>query len=139
MNKDELITNLKEKFYDVDEAGIHEGDTIGGITVWQIRVFEVIDDVMKRPTLTFYTKGGDAFWGNSEPNPPTSEPVITFTDRVSAFIASKITADTIKFGYIEQISELTSKAWVSVLMVDGAVKNAIVSEDTEGNFSIEVL
>lgn len=140
MNKDGLITELRDRFHTVDSDGLHEGDTIAGITVWQIRVFENINDVLKRLTLTFYTDSEDnAFWGNSEPNPPAPEPLITFTDRVNTFIASKIAADTIKFGYIEQLSELTSKAWVSVLMVDGTVKNAIVSEDTERNFSIEVL
>ena len=140
MNKDELITKLRDRFHTVDSDGLHEGDTIAGITVWQIRVFENINDVLKRLTLTFYTDSKDnAFWGNSEPNPPASEPVITFADRVNVFIASKIAADTIKFGYIEQVSELTSKAWVSALMADGIVKNAVVSEDIEGNFSIEVL
>ena len=140
MNKDELITKLRDRFHTVDSDGLYKGDIIAGITVWQIRVFENINDVLKRLTLTFYTDSeNNAFWGNSEPNPPAPEPVITFTDRVNAFIASKIAADTIKFGYVEQISELTSKAWVSALMVDGAVKNAVVSEDIEGNFSIEVL
>lgn len=140
MNKDELITKLRDRFHTVDSDGLYKGDTIAGITVWQIRVFENISDVLKRLTLTFYTDSEDtAFWGNSEPNPPASEPVITFAGRVNAFIASKITADNIKFGYIEQISELTSKAWVSALMADGTVKNAVVSEALNGDFSIEVL
>ena len=140
MNKADLITKLRDRFHTVDSDGLYEGDTIAGITVWQIRVFENINDVLKRLTLTFYTDSEDnAFWGNSEPKPPAFEPVVTFTDRVNGFIASKIAVDTIKFGYIEQISELTSKAWVSALMADGTVKNAIVSDDTEGNFSIEVL
>lgn len=139
MNQENLISKLKERFYAVDEAGIHEGDTIGGITVWQIRVFEVIDDVMKRLTLTFYTKDEDAFWGNSEPKPDIPVPDPTFTDRTNAFIATKITDDTIKFGYIVELSEITQKAMISAVMPDNSTKNVIVSEDEEGTFTIEVL
>ena len=139
MNKQELIEALKTKFYAVDEAGIHEGKTEAGITVWGIGVFDLVGGVLAKKNLTFYTKGTDAFWGNSEPNPTTPTPEPTFTDRVNVFIASKITAGNIKFGYIEQISDPTSKAWVSALIADGTVKNAIVSEDGNGNFSIELL
>lgn len=42
MNKGELIEELKTRYNTVDEAGLHKGDTIAGITVWQIRVFEVM-------------------------------------------------------------------------------------------------
>ena len=141
MNKTELIAELRNKFYEVDEAGIHEGTTEAGITVWGIGVFEKISDVVRKLNLTFYTKGTDAFWGVSEPNPtpPISEP--TFADRVDAFIASKITADpqVIKFGYTEQISELTKKALCAAVMPDNSEKKVLVSEDAADVFSIEVL
>ena len=140
MNKDELIAELNTRFFAVDEAGLYEGDTIAGITVWQIRVFDNVNGVMKRPTLTFYTKGDvDAFWGNSEPNPPAPTLVITFTDRTNTFIASKITDGTIKFAYIEQISDNTQKALVTAIMSDKTEKQAIISEDTQGTFSLEQL
>lgn len=140
MNKQELIDALKARFHTVDVAGLHQGDTIAGITVWQIRVFDNVNGVMKRPTLTFYTKGdADAFWGNSEPNPTVPTPPPTFTDRVNTFIASKITDSTIKFAYIEQISDNTQKALVTAIMSDKTEKKAIISEAADGTFSLEQL
>ena len=141
MNKAELIAELRTKFYGVNEAGIHEGNTEAEITVWGIGVFEKIGDVVRKMNLTFYTKGEDAFWGVSEPNPTPITPEPTFTDRVNAFIASKITADppVIKFGYIEQISKLTKKALCAAVLSDNSEKMVLVSEDAAGVFSIEVL
>lgn len=140
MNKAELIAGLREKFYEVDEDGIHEGNTEAGITVWGIGVFEKIDDVVRKLNLTFYTKGEDAFWGVSEPNPTPITPDPTFTDRANVFIASKITDGTIKFGYIEHISELTKKVMATAVMsADNTEKKVIATEDAEGVFSIEVL
>ncbi len=139
MNKDELIAELATKYHKVDEAGIHEGNTEAGITVWGVGVFEKTGDVVKKLNLTFYTEGEFAYWGVSEPNPDTPIPDPTFTDRTNTFLASKIEDDTIKFGYIMEISELTQKAKVAAVMPDKSEKNAIVSEDAEGVFTIEVL
>ncbi|MCK5225160.1 MAG: hypothetical protein KAQ89_00425 [Planctomycetes bacterium] len=139
MNKDELIAELATKYHKVDEAGIHEGNTEAGITVWGVGVFEKIGDVVKKLNLTFYTEGDFAYWGVSEPNPDIPVPDPTFTDRTNAFIASKIEDSTIKFGYIMEISELTQKAMVAAVMPDNSDRNAIVSEDAEGVFTIEVL
>lgn len=139
MNKDQLIAELGTKYHKVDEAGLHEGNTEAGITVWGIGVFEKIGDVVKKLNLTFYTEGENAYWGVSEPNQdiPISEP--TFTDRTNAFIASKIVDGTIKFGYIMELAELTKKALVAAVLPDKSEKNAIVSEDEQGTFTIEVL
>ncbi|MCK4518414.1 hypothetical protein KAT92_06560 [Candidatus Babeliales bacterium] len=139
MNKQELIEALKTKFYAVDEAGIHEGKTEAEITVWGIGVFDKVGDVVAKKNLMFYTKGTDAFWGVSEPNPPAPEPVITFTNRVNTFIASKITDGTIRFAYIEQISDNTQKALVAAIMSDKTEKKAIISEAADGTFSLEQL
>jgi hypothetical protein len=140
MNKQELIDALNSKFHTVDEAGLHTGDTIAGITVWHIRVFEEINGVMKRPTLTFYTDSKDnAFWGNTEPSPTIPIPDPTFTDRVNVFIASKITDGTIRFAYIGQISNDTKKALVTAIMFDKTEKKAIISEAVDGTFSLEQL
>ncbi len=139
MNKDELIAELATKYHKVDVAGIHEGNTEAGITVWGVGVFELIGEVVKKLNLTFYTEGEFAYWGVLEPNPDVPIPDPTFADRTNAFIASKITDDTIKFGYIMEISELTQKAMVAAVMPDNSDKNAIVSEDENGLFTIEVL
>jgi len=138
MNADELIAELGTKFHAVDEAGLHQGNTEAGITVWGIGVFEKTGDVVKKLNLTFYTEGDFAYWGVSEPNPDIPVPDPTFADRTNAYLASKITDDTIKFGYILEISELTQKAMVAAVMPDNSDKTAIVTE-TEGVFSIEVL
>ena len=139
MNKNKLIAELKTKYHKVDEAGIHEGNTEAGITVWGIGVFEKIGDVVKKLNLTFYTEGDNAFWGVSEPNPDIPIPDPTFTDRTNAFIASKIADGTIKFGYIMEIAELTKKALGVAVLPDKSEKNAIVSENEQGIFTIEVL
>lgn len=140
MNKDELIAELGERFHTVDIDGLYKGDTIAGITVWQIRVFDNVNGIMSRPTLSFYTDLEDnAFWGNSEPNPTISIPDPTFIDRVSVFIASKITDGTIKFAYIEQISDNTQKALVTAIMSDKTEKKAIISEAVDGTFTLEQL
>lgn len=141
MNKQELINQLKSKFYEVDEEGIHEGNTEAGIIVWGIGVFEKTENILRKLNLTFYTKGEEAFWGVSEPSPTPITPEPTFADRVNVFIASKITADpqVIKFGYIEQVSELTKKALCTATMPTNTEKKIIVSEDDSGVFSIEVL
>ena len=140
MNKSELIAELRSKFFEVDEAGMHEGATEAGITVWGIGVFDKVGDVVRKLNLTFYTKGEDAFWGVSEPYPtvPITEP--TFTDRVNVFIASKIIGGTIKFGYIEHVSDLTKKAMgTAVMSADNTEKKVIATEDAEGVFDIEIL
>lgn len=140
MNKQELIESLISKFYAVNEAGLHEGNTEAGITVWGIGVFDKTGDVIAKRNLTFYTMGDEnAFWGVSEPKPTIPEPDPTFTDRVNIFIASKIEDATIKFGYINQIEENTLKALGIAIMPDNIEKNIIVSEDAVGNFSIDVL
>ncbi|MCK5396739.1 MAG: hypothetical protein KAJ33_00640 [Thermoplasmata archaeon] len=139
MNKDELIAELGTKFHAVDEAGLDEGKTEAGITVWTIGVFEKIGDVVRKLNLTFYTEGEFAYWGVFEPNPDVPIPDPTFTDRTNAFLASKIEDDTIKFGHIVEISKLTQKAKVAAVMPDKSEKNAIVSEDGSGVFTIEVL
>lgn len=137
MNKDELIAELGTKFHAVTEAEI--GRTEAGISVWNIGVFEKTGNVVRKLNLTFYTEGDTAYWGVFEPNPDVPIPDPTFEDRTNAFIASKIEDDTIKFGYIMEISELTQKAKVAAAMPDKSEKNAIVSEDAEGVFTIEVL
>jgi len=138
MNMEELIAELGTRFHAVDEAGLHEGNTEAGITVWGIGVFEKTGDVIKKLNLTFYTEGENAFWGVSEPNTDIPVPDPTFTDRANTFLASKITDGTIKFAYINEISDLTSKALVSAVAMDNTDKMAIVTE-TEGVFSLEVL
>ena len=139
MNKQELIEALKTKFYAVDEAGIHEGKTEAGITVWGIGVFDKVGDVIAKKNLMFYTKGTDAFWGVSEPNPTIPTPNPTFTDRVNGYIASKITDGTIRFAYIEQVSDGIQKALVTAIMSDKTEKEAIISEAADGTFSLEQL
>ena len=139
MNKQELIDALNTKFFAVDEAGIHEGKTEAGITVWGIGVFDKTGDVVAKKNLMFYTKGTDAFWGVSEPNPTIPTPDPTFANRVNIYIASKITDGTIKFAYIEQISDNTQKALVTAIMSDKTEKKAIISEAVDGTFTLEQL
>ena len=145
MNKQELIAALKTKFFAVAEEDMDEnGKTLAGIKVWGISVFDLANGVITKRNLTFYTKGvgadEEAFWGNSEPNPTAPVPEPTFTDRTNTFIASKIEDDTVMFAYIMEISELTKKALVSAIVLpDKTEKNAIVSEDAQGTFTIEVL
>ena len=144
MNKKELITSLKAKFHAVNEAGLYEGKTEAGITVWGIGVFDLVGGVLRKRNLTFYTKGKEdnssAWWGVSEPKPtPSPIPEPLFAQRVEAFIKTKIDANIIKFGYIMQSSELAKKALCNAIMLDKSEKKVIITEDAEGTFSLEVL
>ena len=139
MDTDELIAELKTRYYKVDDAGLYQGNTEAGITVWGIGVFEKIGDVVKKLNLTFYTEGENAYWGVQEPNPDIPIPDPTFTDRTNVFIVSKIIDETIKFGYIMEIAELTKKALVTAVLPDKSQKSAIISEDEQGTFTIEIL
>lgn len=137
MNKDELIDKLRTHFFGVDEAGIDTGgQTLDGIKVWGIKVFELVGDVITRKNITFYTKEGVAYWGNFNPNP--SIPGANFTDEINLFIAAKITEGIIKFGFITQISEPTEKALVSVITSANISKDAIISKTAE-TFDIDLL
>ena len=140
MDKQGLIDELKRRFFGVDETGMDvKGKILDGIKVWGIGVFDLTNGVITKKNLTFYTKEDVAYWGNFEPNPPAPVPVITFTDRVNGFIASEITDKTIKFAYIEQISDATRKALVIAVMSDKSEKKAIISEDTQGKFTLDQL
>lgn len=69
--------------------------------------------------------------------PAISEP--TFVNRVETYIKTKIDDNTIKFGFVVQLSELTRKALCNVIMPDKTDKILLVSESAEGVFSYEVL
>ena len=138
-SKDELIDSLKTKFFKVDDSNIRQGKTEAGITVWGVSVFDEVDGVIKKYNLTFYTdENGNAYWGDREPKvtPPTRTP--SFTERVNDFIAEKIAAGTIKFGYVEETLEPAKKALVSAIMPDNSEKKAIVTEAEDG-FEIEIV
>ena len=53
MNKSELIAALGTKFYKVDEAGIHEGNTEAGITVFTDRANTFIASKIADSTIKF--------------------------------------------------------------------------------------
>lgn len=145
MNKSELIAKLKEKFYRVNDAELHQGKTEKGITVWGIGVFDKVGDVISKNNLTFYTKGGgdldEAWWGNAEPKqtpvvPPT--PPTTFADRINDLIAAKTAAGIIRFGHIEQINETTKRALCTVIIDDEIIKTKFLGLSTTTETTIEV-
>lgn len=140
MNKDELIEKLQARFFGVDKEGMDvNGKVLDGIKVWGIGVFDLTGDVITKKNLTFYTKDDTAYWGNFEPNPDVPTPELTFTDKVNAFIASKVADDTIKFGYILHISELTKRASVMARMPDNSEKEVLMSEGAQGKFILDQL
>lgn len=137
MIKQELIDELKNKFYKVDEANIREGKTEAGITAWSVGVFDKVGDAIRKRNLTFYTEGDEAYWGGSEPKvtPPTPD---TFRSRVQGFIDAKVDDGTIQFGFIEETQDGCKKALVKAIKA-GVEKKAIVTEDSVGDFSILIL
>lgn len=143
MDRKELIESLNAKFYKVNDVQIHEGTTEAGVTVWGIGVFDKEGDVVKKLNLTFYTLGkettSEAFWGGSEPKPTPLILPPSFSERVNTFIDTKIADDTIKFGFIEELLGVSSKALVSVIMPDNSTKQAIITEKSLNVFSIEVV
>lgn len=143
MNKNELIIALKSKFFKVDDTNLREGKTEEGITVWGISVFDKNGDVITKQNLTFYTIGkedtSDAFWGVSEPKPNPIIPEPNFRDRIDTYIKSKIDDNSIQFGYVMEVSELTQRALGIAIMSDKSEKKILLLEDIEGNFTLIIL
>ena len=113
---------------------------------WDVKCKEEIDDNRsQKRNFRLYTKGledeSKARWEfNQGPtlDPPTM-PKPTFANRLEIYIKSKIDDHTIKFGFIVQPSEFTKKAICNVIMPDNSDKSMLISEDSEGVFSYEVL
>ena len=118
-----------------------------GLDVWDVKVLEDVPYVnsMRKRQFRLYSAGIDdeakAWWESQQGpmSPPTPEPTLTFTARLEAFIKSKIDDNTIKFGFIVQVSELSNKAICNVIMPDRTDKSILISEDAEGAFSFELL
>lgn len=118
-----------------------------GLDVWDVSAIEEAPNVnsLRKRNFRLYTQGLDdtskAWWEATQG--PMSAPISilepTFISRVEAYIKTKIDDNTIKFGFIVQSSELIKKALCNVIMPDKTDKTLIVSEDSEGVFSFEVL
>lgn len=116
-----------------------------GLDVWDVSALEEVPNVnsARKRNFRLYTQGLDdtskAWWEATQG--PTSAPVPepTFTNCLEAYIKTKIDDNTIKFGFIVQSSELTKKALCNVIMPDKTDKILLVSEDSEGIFSFEIL
>lgn len=81
---------------------------------------------------------GKMRWKPTTPSKVTT-PEPTFTNRLEAYIKAKIDDDTIKVGFVVQVSELRNKAICNVILPDKTDKTILVSEDAKGAFSFEVL
>lgn len=117
-----------------------------GLTVWDVRAIEEVLDTnsLRRRNFRLYTQGLEddalAWWEATQgPTISTSPPELPFMDRLEGYIKTKIDDNTIKFGYIAQSSELTKKAICNAIMQDMSTKSLLLSEETEGNFSFEVI
>ena len=144
MKRKELIEKLKTKFYKVNEKEVHRGKTEEGITVWGIGVFDKVGDVINKNNFTFYTKGvgelDEAWWGNSEPKQtPIIQPTPpeTFTERINNLIATKTAAGVIRFGYIEQVNELTKRALCTIIIDDEIIKTKFLGLSTTTESTVE--
>ena len=113
---------------------------------WTVQCKEEIDDYRsQKRNFRLYTKGledgSKARWESNQCptlSPPTP-PEPTFASRLEAYIKKKTDDNTIKFGFVVQLSELTRKALCNVIMPDKTDKVLLVSESAEGVFSYEVL
>ena len=119
-----------------------------GLDVWDVKVMEQVPNIdsLRKRQFRLYTAGIDdeakAWWEATQgpvlpPTPPTPEP--TFVNRLETYIKTKIDDNTIKFGFIVQVSEPSKKAICNVIMPDRTDKSILVSEDAEGKFSFELL
>ena len=112
---------------------------------WDVKCKEEIDDNRsQKRNFRLYTKGleddSKARWEfNQGPTLDSPVPKPTFVSRVEAYIKTKIDDNTIKFGFVVQPSELTKKAICNAIMPDKSDKSMLVSEDSEGVFSFEIL
>ena len=120
-------------------------EIVFGLDVHDVKAIEEVPNINSRRRRNFrlYSEGIEdtalAWWEATQGpmSPPTSDP--TFVNRLELYIKAKIEDNTIKFGYIVEISELTKKALCNVIMPDKTDKVLLVSEDGEGVFSFETL
>lgn len=119
-----------------------------GLDVWDVSALEEVPNMnsARKRNFRLYSQGVDdeskAWWESTQgpmsaPTPPTPEP--TFASRLEAYIKTKVENGAIKFGFVVQVSELTKKALCNVIMPDNTDKTILVSENSEGVFSFEIL
>lgn len=123
---------------------IKKGSMYFGWNIWDVKALE--EDSMSQLGLRnfrLYTKGleddSEAHWDKRQSPLPLPTPESTFANRLDAYIKEKTNDDTIKFGFVVQISESTKKALCNVIMPDKTDKTILVSEDKEKKFSFETL
>lgn len=118
-----------------------------GLDVWHVEALEKVPNInsLRKRQFRLYTKGIDdeakAWWEATQGpmQPPTTIPEPTFVSRLETYIKTKIDDDTIKFGFIVQPSESLKRAICNVIMPDKSDKTLLISEDSDGKFSFEVL
>lgn len=116
-----------------------------GLYVYDVKAMEEVPETnsIRRRNFRLYTDGlediANAWWEATQG--PTSAPVPepTFNNRLEAYIKTKVEDNTIKFGFVVQSSELSKKAICNVIMPDKSDKSLLVSEDSAGVFSFEIL
>jgi len=142
MTKKQLVDKIKSRFTIVGPEKQGAIMELGKetITHWTIPTFDIVNDVLVEKWIPFYTdEEGNAYWQVREPKPTPVTPEPPFAVRVNSFIESKIEDNTIKFGYVDQYQEGIKKALVKAIDNSGSERQAVVSEDIEGNFSINIL
>ena len=142
MTKQNLIDALKTKF---NLVGIEKqiGQEIAGVltlTHWAIPVLDQVGNSLIRQWVHFYTdQNNNAFWEDREPKPIPPIPVESFIVKVTNFLQAKMTDGTIKYAFIDNISEFFKRAQISVVTPTNVQKKAIISMDTNNNFTIEII
>ena len=140
MTKTELLTILASKYTLVGQE-VEEGtDDMGGgnvITRWNVRCYGKEGNIAIRRLIYFFTDQNDnAYW--RERVPVTSDQSIFFQD-LNDYIVEKINDNTYKFIGINHVILELKKAYVTATKPDNSKKEAIVTQDEAGNFTIDVV
>ena len=133
MTKAELITALNAKFHKVFTPDLKQ--TYDNIKYYTVSVFDKAGDSLRDQNIPFYVEDeGEpseaAYWSPSEPKP---DPVGGFQQEVAAYIAAKITDDTIEGAFPESIDVINENAIYRVVMPDLSEKRLFVDKDGNGD------
>jgi hypothetical protein len=134
MTKQQLIDALASKFTKVAvEAEWRTLKTIIGVDLVEILVWKLVGDTMFENNIIICKDGTDYYWKYGEPEK------IGFAQRILTFIDGKITDGTVKFATLKEINQVNKKATIQAIMPDKTTKTVLLTETTEGVFTIDVI
>ena len=142
MNKQELLAILATKYYKV-KGTLNESSEFGDVKYYTARVIEELPSgAFNDTTVAFWvekegTAQEKAVWQRAEPKPDVS-PILPFSVRLNAFLASKMADGTIDAAFVENTDDANERAIVKAVINLGE-KRVLIDKDAQGKFRYRLL